>query len=394
MKKILAVKLADLGDALLVVPALRALKAAYPAAQLDVLTTATGRVGLDGLPYISNILLFDKYKFDKPSEALAAENLKQATKFLTGMRLEHYDAIIFFHHFSTSWGTLKFRGVAAACGAPLRIGLHNGTPLADFLNVRVEDSGFGANGLTERDYWRKLVEALTARVHGVPFVYDPSPDIFIPPEAQSRAEKLLEQVRGNQPESPLVAIGAGSGKYALSRRWPVINFAQLADSLIEQYGTRVVFVGGQDEYELTEQIIELTKNRQRLVNLCGQTSVKEIVAFLKGCDLFAGNDGGLAQLAGVAGIAAVVIFGPTNAVAWSPFGTEERRVKIVQAELDLPCQPCLYRGKTLGSRWGCAARPCLLGIRPEQVLETIGRLEVSENKKFELSMKPTASRNV
>ncbi len=384
IKRILAVKLADLGDALLVVPALRALKQAYPAAQLDVLTTETGQKGLAGLPYIDNLIVFDKYLFDYPGQALKPGNLAQAVRFLTGLRREHYDTIIFFHHFSLNFGILKYRAVAGVVGAKRNVGLYNGARLAGFLNVRIEDKGFGGGDLAERDYWRQLVEALTKVAPGQPIVYDSRPEIQIEPLAQGKVENLLAELRGKKPERLLIAIGAGGGGYTIARRWPAVNYARVAQVLIQQKKARVVLLGTPGESSLNEQIRALAgqpdEDDGSIINLAGRTSEKEVAALLAGCDLFVGNDGGLAQLAGVAGIPAVVIFGPTNATAWQPFGTEEGRVKIVQAAMELPCRPCLYRGKTLGSRLGCAARPCLTTITPGQVLETIQGFELSYRK--------------
>lgn len=383
VKRILAVKLADLGDALLVVPALRALKQAYPAARLDVLTTETGQKALAGLPYIDKLIVFDKYLFDYPREALKPQNLKQALAFLAWLRQEGYDTTIFFHHFSLRFGILKYRAVAGIVGAKRNVGLHNGEPLANFLNVRVEDKGFGGEGLSERDYWRQLVEALTSAEPGRPFEYDPRPEIHLEQAARTGAQKLLAELRGNEPQRPLIAIGAGGGGYTIARRWPAANYARLVRVLIEQKKARIALLGTPGEFDLNEQIRALAGDSGEngsIFNLAGRTSEKEVTALLAGCDLFVGNDGGLAQLAGVAGIAAVVIFGPTNATAWQPFGTEEGRVKIVQARMDLPCRPCLYRGKTLGSRLGCAARPCLTTLTPGEVLETINGLALSYKK--------------
>lgn len=383
VKRILAVKLADLGDALLIVPALRALKQAYPAAQLVVLTTETGWKGLAGLPYIDELLVFDKYLFDNPRQALKPRNLIQALRFMAGLRFKHYDTIIFFHHFSLKFGILKYRALAQATGAAWRVGLHNGAPLANFLNVRVEDKGFGGENLTERDYWRQLVQALTERKPGqsLPLTaYDPRPEIYLEAAAIARAATLLTELRGSEPDRPLVAIGAGGGGYTIARRWSAVNYARVAQALIQQKGAKIVLLGTPSEVELNEQIKRLAGSEAGLVNLAGCTNEKEVAALLAGCDLFVGNDGGLAQLAGIAGIPAVVIFGPTNATAWQPFGVEEGQVKIVQAAMDLPCRPCLYRGKTLGSRLGCAARPCLTTISPAQVLETIEALKLSSNK--------------
>lgn len=380
VKRILAVKLADLGDALLIVPALRALKQAYPAAKLDVLTTATGRGGLEGLPYIDELLVFDKYLFDNPRQALKPRNLGQAVRFMAGLRFKHYDTIIFFHHFSLKFGILKFSALAQATGAPRRVGLHNGARLANFLTVRVTDKGFGGAGLTERAYWQQLVQALTKRApgQGGPLTeYDPTPEIFLGTAPRNRAAELLAEVRGPEQARPLVAIGAGGGGYTIARRWPAVNYALVARELVRKNGARIVLLGTPGEVELNEQIKRLAGASDSIVNLAGRTSEKEVAALLAGCDLFIGNDGGLSQLAGVAGIPAVVIFGPTNATAWQPFGVEEGRVRIVQAEMDLPCRPCLYRGKTLGSRLGCAARPCLTTITPGQVLETIEALNLS-----------------
>ena len=371
IRRILAVKLADLGDALLTVPALRALKKAYPDATLDVLTTDNGRVGLEGLPYIDRLLTFDKYGFDNPRAVLDPARLGQAAGFLARLRLRRYDAIIFFHHFSSGWGALKFRGLAWATGARLRVGLDGGDGRARFLNCTIPDGGFGADSQTERDYWRQLVQSLTG-----PTYYDDRPEIFIAQADSDRAQALLERVRGSVGQ-PLVALGAGSGLYTLTRRWPAIRYARLADRLVADYNARIVLLGAPAEHELNEQIRSLAASPDGLINLAGQTSFKEAVAFLKGCQLFVGNDGGMAQMAGVAGIPTVVIFGPTNSVAWSPFGTQSGQTQIVLAHQDLPCRPCLYRGKTLGSRLGCAARPCLTTISPSQVLETIAALNLS-----------------
>jgi lipopolysaccharide heptosyltransferase II len=383
VKRILAVKLADLGDALLTVPALRALKQAYPAAQLDVLTTETGRKGLEGLSYIDNLRLFDKYLFDYPRQALKPANLGRAVRFLAGLRREHYDTIIFFHHFSLKFGILKYRAVAQVVGAKRNVGLYNGARLAGFLNVRVADKGFGGDGLSERDYWRQLVETLIKAEPGQPGDFDSRPEIQVEPSARQKVGNLLAELRGDEPDRPLIAIGAGGGGYTIARRWPAANFSQVARVLIQEKRAKIVLLGTPGESDLNEQIRALACDGGgdgSIVNLAGRTSEKEAAALLAGCDLFVGNDGGLAQLAGVAGIPAVVLFGPTNATAWQPFGTEEGRVKIVQAGMDLPCRPCLYRGKTLGSRLGCAARPCLTTITPGQVLETIEEFELSYRK--------------
>lgn len=374
LKRILAVKLADLGDALLIVPALRALKKAFPTAQLDVLTTATGQAGLSGLPYIDNILLFDKYQFDNPREALHPANLKQAASFFLDLRFKGYHAVIFFHHFSTKWGALKFRTLANATGAPLRVGLDNGA--ASFLNLSLSDEGFGGKGFTERDYWRELVKLLILKAGGSSTDYDERPEIAVSQAEAARADQLWQEVRERYPSKPLIAFGAGSGNYALVRRWPTNRYAQLADQLVQHYDAQIVLLGAAGEYELNEEVRTLAHSPQRLLNLAGRTNAKEAVTFLRHCQLFIGNDGGLAQLAGIAQIPSVVIFGPTNAVAWSPFGTEpdengHQLTHLVQAQMELPCRPCLYRGKGLGSRLGCAPRPCLTTITPEQLMHII-----------------------
>ncbi len=371
-KRILAVKLADLGDALLIVPALRALKKAYPQARLDVLTTENGRVGLEGLPYIDHLQTFDKYQYDTPGSALRPERLLTVSRFLAKLRWQGYDTIIFFHHFSMGWGALKFRGLALASGAKQRVGLDPGSRRAGFLNIRVADGGFGANGQTERDYWRKLVQTLTG-----PVEYDERLEIFISQAERDQARQRLTQLQSLEPQRPLVAFGPGSGSYTLTRRWPAIRYARLADQLIAEYGAKIILLGSKNELALTQQIQSLTNCPGDLLNLAGQTSPKEVVALLARCRLFVGNDGGLAQLAGVAGVPSVVIFGPTNHIAWAPAGTETGRVQIVQSEMDLPCRPCLYTGKSLGSRLGCAARPCLTTISPDQVLETIRQFDLS-----------------
>src|SRR5438093_8501172 len=125
-KRILAVKLADLGDLLTITPALQALRAAYPSARIDLLVPPSSASLLRGATYVDRILAFDKFPFDRKRGLLNVQRLASTARFLVGLRMSRYDALVLFHHFATRWGSFKFAAVAYATGARVRVGLDNG----------------------------------------------------------------------------------------------------------------------------------------------------------------------------------------------------------------------------------------------------------------------------
>lgn len=370
LKRILAVKLADFGDALLIEPSLRTLHKIYPEAKLDVLTTKNALAALERLPYLNRVILFDKYQFDSPRAAFSFANIKSLAKFALQLAGTRYDAVIFFHHLTTRWGALKFAALAVATLSPIRAGLDNQTGRAWFLNKTIADNGFGYAGKSESDYWRELVETLVK-----PSVSDLSeaeqqPIFMLKQEERAEAQKwpVVQNKKFN--DRPLIAIYPGSGDYALSRRWLPVNFADVAVSLIKEFNADIVLVGSKSEYGISEQVQALMRGHSVTI-ATGQTSLHEAAAILETCDLFIGNDGGLMHLAAALNVPVVAIFGPTNAAAWRPYGWQsesEANAVIVQANIDLPCRPCLYQGKELGHRLGCMARPCLNTITAKQVI--------------------------
>ena len=67
--RILVVKLATLGDVLTMTPTLRALRTSFPEAHIGVLTTPGGAPALRGLDSYDEVITFDKFAFDRPSDA-------------------------------------------------------------------------------------------------------------------------------------------------------------------------------------------------------------------------------------------------------------------------------------------------------------------------------------
>ena len=382
-RKILAIKLADFGDVLLTTPALRAVRAAYPDARLDVLTTQTGRAALR-LPYINEALLFDKYGFDRLRALADPAKLLRLAGFGTDLRRRGYDTVIIFHHLTTRAGSLKFRALAAATGAATIVGLDNGR--GNFLSVRVPDRGFGA--MPERDYWLRLVETLTAHAATAS-----RPDFPISDADRAWAAEIVAGL-GLRTGQPLVLVHGGAGWYRPARKWPSSSYAELVRLLVEQAGARVVLLGGKDEVALAKEIrgmkhTESAKpaigaetqrpDREETINMAGRTTLGQMAALCERAALYIGNDSGATHLAAVVGVRTLAIFGPTNAAAWSPYGydpnlPEEGRTRVITAQVALPCRPCMYRGHDLGLPNGCAARPCLTQLTPHEVLAEAQRI--------------------
>jgi lipopolysaccharide heptosyltransferase II len=360
-RHILAIKLADLGDLLAATPALQALRAAHPEARIDLLVPPTSASLLEGAPYLDRILTYDKYLFDSLRGLLSPAAVLSALGFLVRLRRQRYDALVVFHHFTTRWGSIKFRALALAAGSPVRAGLDNGR--GGFLTLHAIDRGFGA--AHEADYWLAVAGLLGA---------DPragwQPSVPLSDEHRAEASRLLQGIgnRHAMHDTALVALHPGAGRYSLARMWPNERFAEVARALVDLHNADVLVVGGPDEVELAAEVVVQIERPGRIHTFAGRTSIHETAALIERCDLFVGNDSGPMHLAAAVGTPVVAVFGPSNWAAWGPYVPPDENSPHTIVRRDLPCMPCFYRAHSLGLRDGCGPRPCLTVLAADPVL--------------------------
>jgi len=355
---ILVIKMAGIGDLLLATPALRALRETYPHAHIDLLVTPDSAGILNGWQVIDRIIVLDKYLFDYPQQFLTRpRNLLRLKPLWRDLRDGHYDAVLLLHHLTLPFGRLKHQLLLRATGAQWRVGLDNGHGW--FLNVRVKDNGFGA--MHEAEYYLAVAAAVGAKTKDKRLVVPLS-------EADHRQawQLLYEHETPHNRRHPIIAMHPGSGGYSTARRWAPQRFAQLADTLYSGVGGQLLLLGGPEEAELHQHIIDMMHSEMPVRSMAGRGSIKVTAALLEQVDLFIGNDSALVHLAVAAGTPTVAIFGLTNAQAWGPFADEKAGQQALIVRLNLPCMPCFYRGHDLGTPEGCATRDCLalLGVDP------------------------------
>lgn len=354
-ERILVVKLADMGDLLTAIPALRALRESFSQARIDALVTPHSAPILEGSPLVDEVLTFEKHQYDSLMSTAKPSSLWSLMRLWRSLRSRNYDWLFILHHLTTRWGTLKYAGLALSTGAGERIGLDNGRGW--FLTQRVKDLGFG--GRHEVEYWLEVMGLVGAKTENLNL-----------PVSEGAVEKAQALLRGSgrwRENKPLVAIHPGSGEHSLARRWPPDRFAQVADALIERYGSQVALLGGPDEAELAQYVASLM--HYEAIDLGGKTSIPVLAALLRLSRLFVGNDSGVMHLASAVGTPVVAIFGPSNPLAWGPWGPSHEVVQI-----DLECSPCIYRGFQLGRLEGCENPECIDQVRSEMVLAAAERL--------------------
>lgn len=357
--RILVVRLAGVGDLLLATPMLRALRARYPDARLDLLTSADAAPLMCESLLINTLYTLDHHAFDSLARLrTSAQAVVSLAPLTLRLRLARYDAVVLAHHLTLPAGRLKYRALLAATHARRSVGLDNGH--GAFFDVRVRDDGFGA--LHEAEYALALAAALDA----------PAPandrglrmaDLGWPQQQQQRAGV-----------APLIALHPGGGAYSLARRWPAARFVELGQALWNEFGATLLLVGGPEERPLQEEILAALGCPRWASALPGAVSPRELAQTLGRCALFIGNDSLPMHLAATAGTPVVAIFGPSNALAWGPYLPHAPERAIVIRRDDLPCSPCIYRGHALGTPEGCPPRPCLTELRIDPALVAARRL--------------------
>ena len=159
-------------------------------------------------------------------------------------------------------------------------------------------------------------------------------------------------------QHPNLMVLAPGAAYGAAKRWPSANFREVARRHIEQGGI-VVVVGSAGERAIGDEVLDgLPANRAG--NLSGKTSLSALYHLLKIARLCVANDSGIMHFAAALGTPGVAVFGPTDYCATGP--VSDRWNLVFDKE---PCAPCFERVCPRGNP--C----CITKITPETVIEAI-----------------------
>lgn len=133
---------------------------------------------------------------------------------------------------------------------------------------------------------------------------------------------------------PLVACMIGA-EYGPSKQWPVEHFASLI-SMLKQQGVNVCLLGSAKDVQVGQQIESLCN--KSVFNLCGKTSLLDVIDILAACNVAISNDSGLMHIAAAVDTPVVGIYGATTPSYTPPLHTKAKSFYV-----KLACSPCWQR---------------------------------------------------
>lgn len=181
------------------------------------------------------------------------------------------------------------------------------------------------------------------------------PRLHLTLEEQRQGEALLEA--GLPGSGPWVGLASGAA-YGPAKRWPAERFARAARELTEA-GARVVLLGSPGERETAAEVA--ARSGVPVLDLTGRTDLRQALGVLSRLSVLLCNDSGLMHAAAALGVPVVAVFGSTNPRVTAPFSPW---ATILQRPLE--CSPCLKR--TCEKDY-----PCLTGVSVEEAVGAVRR---------------------
>lgn len=322
------------GDSVMTLPALRALRRVLPEAKITLVVRPSARGIFADVDFVDDLLIYDRRS--------AFSIIPQVREW----RKRPFDLAVLFQN------AFEAALIPFLAGVPLRLGyatearqslLTHPLPLPDWRSSRHEVF-----------YYLYLITALEQLLFGASEICEADPDasLQISETRKSEAEDLLRAYGVREGQS-IVALCPGSIN-SRAKRWPAAAYASLADRLIESQ-KQVLLIGSADEADVTREVT--SRMQQQPIVLTGKTSLDQITAVLSLVDLVVTNDTGPAHLAAALGRPTLVIFGPTNPLTTRPFAPE---AEILRHPPE--CAPCMLRDCPIDHR-------CMTAITVDEVFE-------------------------
>lgn len=300
-----------LGDVVMATPVVAEAKAAWPDASVTVMCQANTAPLLQEDPHVDEL-----YAFHRPSGWLHRQPYRDIIKTL---QEGHYDlGLLLTNSFSSAWWF--WRG-----GVQRRVGFQGN--VRSWLLTQAVPYPMKKEEQHQVVTYKALLQALGVKVT------DRTPRLYVTEEEIVKAQSLLKK-QGITPQHILVGVNPGAA-FGSAKCWLPNRFREVTQRLLENPLVRVVYFGDVNGAPLVNDIC--MGMPERVVNLAGKTSIRELMTMIKLCHAFLTNDSGPMHIASALGTPLVALFGSTSDVKTGPFGNST----VIHHHVE--CSPCYRR---------------------------------------------------
>ena len=317
IRRIVVYRIGNIGDILVTLPALNAIRKRFPDAHIALLTSP----GKKGAPGAEQILPLGKW-FDELLVYFSSDvqSWKDRLQLLRRLREGKFDLFIQLpNQQSRLRDEARNMTFARLAGCRYAVGFEV-SQRALFLR---EEALHVPQIRESLRIYRSVASQL---------LLDSYQDVLLPISDVHRRQVAGLLLRVGVPENePFVVMHAGAKRH--TNQWPLERYARVADEIIRRWGTRVVLTGSAAELPAVERVAELMLEKP--VVFC-QLDLAQMAALLKRCSLYVGNDTGPMHIAAAVGTPTVSVFSARDfPERWWPCGHGH-----IVLRRDAPCSPC------------------------------------------------------
>jgi heptosyltransferase-3 len=331
-------KFRNIGDVLIITPALRALRETFPNAKISVAVNSVTDAMLAGNPHIDEVIVYDRVAKKKN----VISRLLREAKLLKKLRARRFDMTI---DFTSGDRPVLYSWVS---GAKVRVSFANGRWKPNDWRRRAFTHLFDNPMETMHEVQRHLWLLKQIGVE----TKDDSLCLKTSAADDKWASELISCYR------PKKVVHVHPVARWLFKCWDEKKMASVIDWLELEKGARVIITASPtpEEVEITESILKHCRSKPLFLK--GKTTLGQVAALSKHADCFFGVDTAPMHMAAAVGAPVVCIFGPTNADLWRPWTKRQITIKKY-------C-PCMPRRNERHCDWD-VTRACLQASEPPEV---------------------------
>ena len=289
--RILVVQLWGIGETILALPAIEALRKRFPKSEINVLATSRNK---------------DVFFNDKNLNRIFSMKLNPFSilKFIL-VEMKKYDLVVDMEEY------LNISAIVSFFTGKRSIGFSHYSRAKLYTNkIRYNDKQHAVQTFLD-----------LVRILDIEYYAEALPKLSFSKNDKKIADTLLKK-NGVKNDELIVCVAPGAAESAKSRMWPYDSYAELCDEIIVKYNAKIIFVGAINETELIESIEKSMDNKTKMINTAGKITLNQLFYLISKCDLFIGNDAGPMHIAAAQGIKTIGLFGPNIPLRFGPYGKE------------------------------------------------------------------------